>query len=93
MKLDQKSGADHLYTKQKMLDTGYKIESEAIYNIAKIILKQIECENLFDAVAGGNDIKHSKPAPDVILRAAKRLFLNPDECMVVEDADAAKNNP
>lgn len=52
------------------------------------ILKQTECENLFDAIADGNDIKNSKPAPDVFLVAAKKLGISPQECMVVEDAEA-----
>lgn len=52
------------------------------------ILKQIECIELFDAIADGNDIKNSKPAPDVFLTAAQKLGIKPADCMVVEDADA-----
>ena len=54
----------------------------------KLILEKTECAGLFDAVADGNDIKNSKPAPDVFLVAAERLGLKPSECIVVEDADA-----
>ena len=43
---------------------------------------------LFDAVADGNDITHSKPDPEVFLLAAARLGVPPDECLVVEDATA-----
>ena len=39
----------------------------------KLILEKTECAGLFDAVADGNDIKNSKPAPDVFLVAAERL--------------------
>ena len=53
---------------------------------AKAILKQIKLNDIFDAVADGNDIKHSKPAPDVFLVAAKKLGINPKHCVVVEDA-------
>lgn len=42
----------------------------------------------FDAVASGNDITHSKPHPEVFLKAAKRLQLPPIRCLVVEDAHA-----
>lgn len=52
------------------------------------ILKQVGCIELFDAIADGNDIKNSKPAPDVFLVAAERLNISPSDCMVVEDADA-----
>jgi beta-phosphoglucomutase len=55
---------------------------------ARAILEQIKLANLFDAVADGNDIINSKPAPDVFLKAADMLGLRPAECAVVEDAEA-----
>ena len=42
----------------------------------------------FDAVADGNDIINSKPDPEVFLLAAKRLDLEPGDCVGVEDAEA-----
>ena len=41
---------------------------------------------LFDAVIVGEDVVHKKPAPDIFLLAAKRLQLNPKDCLVIEDA-------
>lgn len=55
---------------------------------ARAILEQIKLANVFDAVADGNDIINSKPAPDVFLKAADMLGLRPAECAVVEDAEA-----
>lgn len=54
----------------------------------KLILEQTGIAELFDAVADGNDVKHSKPAPDVFLNASEKLGISPSECLVVEDADA-----
>lgn len=54
----------------------------------KLILKQIGLSDFFDAVADGNDIKNSKPDPEVFLCAASKLGIDPKDCMVVEDADA-----
>ena len=53
-----------------------------------IILSRLGLESFFDAVADGNSITHSKPHPEVFLLAASRLGLAPEECLVVEDADA-----
>lgn len=53
-----------------------------------IILKQIELDDTFDAIADGNHITYSKPNPEVFLLAAKLLKLDPANCLVVEDADA-----
>ena len=52
------------------------------------ILEKIELQNYFDAVVDGNEIKRSKPDPEVFLLAAKKLELESQECIVVEDADA-----
>ena len=54
----------------------------------KAILTRLGMTELFDAIADGNDIKHSKPAPDVFLCAAEKLGLAPALCLVAEDADA-----
>lgn len=42
--------------------------------------------SLFQAVVTGLDVKHKKPAPDVFLKAARLVGVDPDSCLVVEDA-------
>ena len=70
----------------RLKDKGIKIAIGSSSKNAKAILKQIKLNDIFDVVADGNDIKHSKPAPDVFLVAAKKLGINPKHCVVVEDA-------
>jgi len=53
-----------------------------------LILQRIGLADYFDAVADGNDITRSKPDPEVFLLAAKRLGVDPEWCIVVEDARA-----
>ena len=52
------------------------------------ILERIGLDGFFDAVADGNCITHSKPHPEVFLKAAGMIGLAPDVCLVVEDARA-----
>lgn len=40
----------------------------------------------FDAVVSGEEVVHSKPAPDIYLTAAAALGLAPEECIAVEDS-------
>ena len=53
-----------------------------------LILRQIGLDAFFDAVSDGNNISHSKPDPEVFLKAAEMLGVEPADCLVVEDADA-----
>ena len=53
-----------------------------------LILRQIGLDAFFDAVSDGNNISHSKPDPEVFIKAAQMLGADPAECLVVEDADA-----
>ncbi len=53
-----------------------------------VILEKIGLADFFDAVADGNQIKKSKPDPEVFLLAALKLNVTAEKCLVVEDADA-----
>lgn len=55
---------------------------------AKLILSRLGLGEYFDAVSDGTNITHSKPDPEVFLKAAEFLGLAPEECLVVEDAPA-----
>ena len=52
------------------------------------ILERIGLGQYFDAIADGNCITHSKPDPEVFLKAASFIHLDPSVCLVVEDAHA-----
>lgn len=49
----------------------------------------------FNSIVTGLDVKNKKPFPDIYIKAAKNLGLDPEECLVVEDAvsgvEAGKN--
>ncbi|MEO5888350.1 MAG: HAD-IA family hydrolase [Anaerolineales bacterium] len=51
-------------------------------NLQKISLPM----KFWEAVVWGEDVKNKKPAPDIFLLAARKLGVNPKECVVVEDA-------
>ena len=49
-------------------------------------MKKTYLDTYFDAIADGNDIKNSKPDPEVFVKAAQMLCVSAEECLVVEDA-------
>lgn len=72
----------------KDLKTRYRLAVGSSSKNTGSILERTGIGPIFDAVADGNEIKHSKPDPEVFLLAADKLSLLPSECMVVEDAPA-----
>ena len=62
---------------------------------ARPILEKVKLLNYFDTIVDGNNVAKAKPDPQVFLLAAKRLDVDPKECIVFEDAIAgvqAANN-
>lgn len=49
-------------------------------------LKIYEITKYFDFKIGGDEVKRAKPSPEIFLKAAQGLNLNPKECVVIEDA-------
>jgi beta-phosphoglucomutase len=67
---------------------GIKIAIGSSSKNTPTILKQIGLDAAFDAVSDGNNITKSKPDPEVFLIAAEKLGVAPENCLVVEDAEA-----
>lgn len=67
---------------------GIKIAIGSSSKNTPIILNRIGLADYFDAVSDGNNIKNSKPDPEVFIKAAEMLNIAPENCMIVEDADA-----
>ena len=75
-------------TLRELRDRGYKIALGSSSKNAKYILEQVGLTDAFDAVSDGTNITRSKPDPEVFLKAAEFLGLDPSVCAVVEDAEA-----
>ena len=67
---------------------GIKIALGSSSKNAKFILKQVGLIDAFDKISDGTNITRSKPDPEVFLKAAEFLGMDPSECAVVEDAEA-----
>lgn len=72
----------------KSLAKKYKLavaSSSALVNIEKNV-KKLGISEDFDVLVTGLSVKSPKPAPDIFLKAAAELLVNPNECIVVEDS-------
>ena len=50
-------------------------------------LVQIGCSDWFDTIVTAEDTTRHKPFPDVLLKAAERMRVEANECVVYEDSD------
>lgn len=51
-----------------------------------MVLDGIHVREYFDIIVSGENLKHSKPDPEIFYLAAKRAKCKHDECMVIEDS-------
>ena len=52
----------------------------------EVMLKCLPAGKLIHATVNGHEVTHGKPNPDVFLRAAEKLRIEPIRCAIVEDA-------
>jgi 16S rRNA pseudouridine516 synthase len=54
--------------------------------VVEEVLRFRDLRRFFSVVTTSSEVKHGKPAPDIFLRVAGLLGVQPSECWVVEDS-------
>ncbi|MEA3453448.1 MAG: beta-phosphoglucomutase [Candidatus Caldatribacteriota bacterium] len=80
------SGAKKLVLEIKR--RGIKTAIASVSKNTRTVLQGTGIEDLFDVIVDGYSVKNTKPAPDIFLFAAKELGVKPEDCVVIEDAEA-----
>ena len=79
--------------KEKNIPTA--IASSSPKNMIEAVVEKFKLQDYFTYLVSGNEVKHSKPDPEIYLVTAKKLGVDPSECVVIEDSkngvNAAKN--
>ena len=73
---------------QTAYDQGIKIALGSASKNAPMILEKLGITQLFTAIIDGNNVVNGKPHPEVFLKGAQALGLEPSECVVFEDSIA-----
>jgi beta-phosphoglucomutase len=97
--VDRKSQLEIELTDQVKLFPGARQLLETLHDKTKLglasmnnrsvithLLTAKKIENCFDALLTAESISHSKPNPEIFLKAASKLGANPEKCVVVEDS-------
>lgn len=67
---------------------GFRVALASSSKNARTVLRNLKVEDLFEGFVDGNMIIHSKPNPEIFLKAAAQLGVEPQHCVVFEDAEA-----
>ena len=62
------------------------VTSSNLQKMESVYRQHPEFKSQFDAILTSEDFEYSKPHPDCYLKAAARLGVTPEECMVFEDS-------
>ena len=73
---------------EELVADGIKVGLGSSSRNAQLILDNVGLTPLFDTVVDGNHITLSKPDPEVFLKGAQALGLDPSEVVVFEDAES-----
>ncbi len=85
-RLEPSDGAEELLADLKNSGFLTAVGSSAPRANLDLVLERVNLRDCFDACVSGEQVTHSKPAPDTFLKAAEKLALSPGRCAVVEDA-------
>ena len=73
---------------KKLKSEGVLIALGSASKNAPMILEKLGITEYFDAIVDGNSVSSAKPDPEVFLKGAELLGLNPADCVVFEDSQA-----
>ena len=77
---------DVLITLRQLKEKNIKLAIGSSSKNTNLILNKIGLINMFDAIVDGNNISNSKPHPEVFLKAAEKINIDINDCLVIEDA-------
>ncbi|WP_181304687.1 HAD family phosphatase [Rufibacter sp. XAAS-G3-1] len=88
-------GLDGFLEKAKEQNIQMAIATAAITFNIDFVVDNLHLRHYFNALVSADDVSKSKPHPETFLKAAERLGINPEDCLVLEDApkgvEAAQN--
>ena len=79
-------GLEHLIEKITQRAIPWAVATSSRLAEAQAVMEHLRLSDAYWAIAGGDEVDHGKPAPDVYLLAATRLGYRPEQCLALEDS-------
>lgn len=68
------------------------LASSSNYDTIQLVLKKLRLESYFEVVFSGDRVKKGKPDPEIYLKTAEKLKVDPKQCLVLEDTLTGVNS-
>ncbi len=77
----------HRYLLSRLTQDGYRLAlcSNSVRRTVDEMIRSADLDSFFELTLSNEDIRSPKPHPEIYLEAAKRMQVQPDRCLVVED--------
>lgn len=79
-------GAIELLNKIHQENIPLALASSSSHELISIVLDKFHLKEYFQSVVSGSDVKYTKPEPDIFLKTAAELHVDPQKCLVIEDS-------
>ena len=71
---------------KKLSDYKLALASSSPRELIDIFLDKSQLHDIFDFVISGEEVKNSKPNPEIFLKCSQYFNIKPEECLVIEDS-------
>lgn len=82
-----KPGVMALFSKAAEIGIPMAIATSTAQDKARLKLRNAGIEAFFDVIVSGDQVRNSKPDPEIYLKAARMLGKDPCRCLALEDSD------
>lgn len=79
-------GVRQLLEELRQMGIPMAVASSSSREIVELILSKVAIRPFFTATVSGEEAPQGKPAPDIFIRAAGKLEVEPQNCIVIEDS-------
>lgn len=81
-----KKGAREVLDKLKQNSVPLGLATSTDRDLTETLLESSGLQKYFQVIVCGNEVKNSKPSPDIFLKAIELLGSRPSKCLVIEDS-------
>ena len=79
-------GTKEVLNELRQMKLRLAVATSSVSTSARPFLNRTGLTDFFEVVVTGEEVTHGKPAPDIYVRAAEKLQVRTDECLVIEDS-------